>query len=76
MTREEALVAFRRAGLDVDYVTDGSDDRWYAKYSGTLTFAQLDEVSRLFGTKEISLGNEEGCESDPSCDPFILVKKT
>ena len=76
----------RRSEIDFDVSSmlvrwaDPSDEHYpegyvEANFSGdTLTFASLEKASVLFGTRQIDIGCEHGCASDPCHERVITFR--
>lgn len=52
---------------------DDCGDRVVIRYFGELRFETLNAVANYFGTSRIDLGADDGCASDPSADPYVIV---
>jgi hypothetical protein len=67
-------VCLEKIGIPFDFVMLRADGFEVLRVGNDLTFDQLSELSRAFGTRNINLTCDTGTGSDPCHDALILVK--
>lgn len=74
MTRERFEATARELGIGFEYATESARGFVLCGVSEeSMTFDVLARLSEAFGTRDINIGIERGCASDPTCSPEIYV---